>query len=41
MTNLFSGCWTVIDEHKRGEDISGQADDGDKVRGNPRWYSSH
>lgn len=41
MTNLFSGSWAVVDEHKGGEDIGGQADDGDEVRGNPGRYSSH
>lgn len=41
MTNLFSGSWAVVNEHKGGEDIGGQADDGDEVRGNPGRYSSH
>lgn len=41
MTNLFSGSWAVVDKHKGGEDIGGQADDGDEVWGNPGRYSSH
>lgn len=41
MTNLFSGSRTVVDEHEGGEDIGGQADDGDEVWGDPGRNSSH
>lgn len=41
MTNLFSGSWAIVDEHEGGEDIGGQADDGDEVGGNPGRDSSH
>lgn len=41
MTNLFSGGRAVVDEHKGGEDIGGQADDGDEVGSDPGRYSSH
>lgn len=40
-TNLFSGSWAVVDEHEGGEDIGGQANDGDEVGGNPGRDSSH
>lgn len=29
MTNLFSGSWAIVDEHKGGEDVGSQAYDGD------------
>lgn len=39
--NLFSSSWAVVDEHEGGEDVGGQADDGDEVGGNPGRDSSH
>lgn len=41
LKNLFSGSRAVVDEHEGGEDIGGQADDGDEVGGNPGGYSPH
>lgn len=40
-THLFSGSRAVVDKHEGGEDIGGQADDGDKVGGDPGGDSSH
>lgn len=40
-TNLLGGGWTVVDEHQRGEDVGGQANDGDEVGGDPGRHSSH
>ncbi len=41
MTDLLGGSWAVVDEDEGGEDISGQADDGDEVGGNPGRNASH
>lgn len=41
MTNLLSGSWAVVDEHKRGEDVGGQADDGDEIGSDPGRDTSH
>lgn len=41
MTNLFGGSRAVVDEHESGEDVGGQADDGDEVGGDPGRDSSH
>ncbi len=41
MTDLLSGSGAVVDEHKGCEDVSGQADDGDEVGGDPGGDSSH
>lgn len=41
MTNLLSSSRAVVDKHKGGEDIGGQADDGDEVGRDPGRYSGH
>lgn len=40
-TDLLSRSRAVVDKHKGGEDIGGQADDGDEVRCDPGRYSGH
>lgn len=41
MTHLLSGSRAVVHKHKGGEDIGGEADDGDEVGGDPGRDSSY
>lgn len=41
MTNLLSSSRAIVDKHKGGEDIGGQADDGYEVGRDPGRYSGH
>lgn len=39
--HLFGGGGAVVDEHEGGEDVGGEADDGDEVWSDPGGNSSH
>ena len=40
-TYLLSGSGAIVDQHQGGDDVDGQADDGDEVGSDPGWHVSY